>query len=210
MKKLQLISVIPFLIIILSLPLLYGCDDDNDDDLNTNITNQILTESDSEALLFMLEEEKLARDTYMYLNDLWSINLFANIKNSEQSHMNAIENLLVKYNVAYTILPIGEFGNQDLQGFYDQFVIDGAVSSANALQIGGTIEDLDIIDLQDNIDATLNTDLITIFKRLQCGSRNHLRSFVSAIESNGNTYIPQFLTQEAYDDIINGSQEQCN
>jgi hypothetical protein len=190
-----------------SLTFLNSCtDDDNDNE----IVNQTITESDKAALIFMLEEEKLARDTYTYLNGLWFINQFANIKNSEQTHMNAVENLLIQYNLDYTILPVGEFENQDLQNLYNQFVIDGAVNTANALQIGATIEDLDIVDLQSNLDATTNTDVILVFEMLQCGSRNHLRSFISTIEISGSTYVPQFLTQEEFNLIINSNNEQCN
>jgi hypothetical protein len=209
MRKLQLTRVFPILIFTMLLALVSSCDDDNDD-FKKNLTDQTLTESDKDALLFMLEEEKLARDTYIYLNDLWSLNTFDNIKNSEQSHMNAVENLLNQYDIDYAILDIGEFANQDLQNFYNQFVIDGAVSSADALQIGATIEDLDIVDLQDNINATSNTAIISVFEKLQCGSRNHLRSFVSSIKADGNSYTPQYLTQEAFDSIIAGSHEQCN
>ncbi len=212
MKKSQ--SIRTFLMVVLSVLVtsFYSCSDDNDETFKgkNNFTNTNLTESDTAALLFMLEEEKLARDTYIYLNDLWSINQFANIQNSEQSHMNAIENQLIINNIEYTILPHGEFENQDLQELYNQFETDGAVSSANAFQIGATIEDLDIVDLQDYIDSTLNTTLISIFRKLQCGSRNHLRSFVTGIENIGETYTPQFLTQTDFDTIIAGTQESCN
>lgn len=208
MKKSPFIRVISFLILAISLVFLLACDDDND--VNIVITDQTLIESDKTALLFMLEEEKLARDTYMYLDDLWSINQFANIKNSEQTHMNAIEDLLIQNNIEYTILSLGEFENQALQDFYNQFVIDGAVNQANALQIGATIEDLDIVDLQDYMNATTNTSLINVFISLQCGSRNHLRSFVLGIENEGNTYTPQFLSEYDYNVIISDSNEQCN
>lgn len=209
MKKSPLFRVITVLIVIIPLSFIYSCS--NDDDVNSSNENEAITEVQDElALLFMLEEEKLARDTYTYLNGLWSANQFSSIKSSEQNHMNKIENLLIKNNIAYSILTAGEFANQDLQNLYDQFIIDGAVSKANALQIGATIEDLDIVDLQDYIDQTSNATLKSVFKSLKCGSRNHLRSFVSGIENEGGTYIPQFLTQDDYDVIIAGSQEQCN
>ena len=211
MKNLKFKSVLPFILLSLSLSVLYACDDNNDDEaINEAVLNQTLTQTDKDALLFMLEEEKLARDTYMYLNNLWSVNQFANIKNSEQTHMNAIENLLIQYNVEYTILPEGEFANTDLQNLYNQFVIDGNVSVANALQIGATIEDLDIVDLEERLALTSNTAIISVFQSLQCGSRNHLRSFVFGIENGGNTYTPQYLTQEDYNTILEGSHEQCN
>jgi hypothetical protein len=207
MKKLQLFRAVPLLVFIMSLTFLSSCtDDDNDNE----IVNQTITASDKSALIFMLEEEKLARDTYAYLDGLWSVNQFANIKNSEQTHMNAVENLLIQYNLDYTILPIGEFANQDLQNLYNQFLIDGAVNTANAFQIGATIEDLDIVDLQSNLDATTNSAIISVFEMLQCGSRNHLRSFISTIELSGSTYVPQFLTQEEFNLIINSNNEQCN
>lgn len=211
MKKFSITSVLVIIIMTMSLSFLYACDSDNDNNNpNNNVLNQTLTDADKEALLFMLEEEKLARDTYIFLNNKWALNQFANIKNSEQMHMDAVENLLIQYNVEYTILPEGQFENQTLQNFYNQFIVDGAVSQANALQIGATIEDLDIVDLVDYINATSNTALINVFESLQCGSRNHLRSFVFGIENAGNTYTPQFLSQEDYDAIIAGTHEQCN
>lgn len=185
-----------------------SCDDNEN---NNTVSNTIsLTEEEKVGLLFMLEEEKLARDTYIYMNNLWSLNQFNNIKNSEQTHMNAIKTILDQNNIDYTILPEGQFENENLQNLYNQFVIDGQVSSSNALQIGATIEDLDIVDLEDYINESTNQVLISTYQSLQCGSRNHLRSFVSAINTNESIYIPQFLTVEEYDNILNGSHEQCN
>jgi hypothetical protein len=185
-----------------------SCDDNESN--NTVSYTISLTEEEKVGLLFMLEEEKLARDTYIYMNNLWSMNQFDNIKNSEQTHMNAIKTILDQNNIDYTILPEGQFDNENLQNLYNQFVIDGQVSSSNALQIGATIEDLDIVDLEDYINESTNQVLISTYQSLQCGSRNHLRSFVSAINNNESIYIPQFLTIEEYENILNGSHEQCN
>ena len=186
---------------------LFSCN--NDDSSVADVDNTNLTNEDSAALLFMLEEEKLARDTYTYLEDLWEINQFSNIKKSEQSHMNAVIGLLDQYNISYTLLSYGEFNNPDIQKLYDQFIDYGSENEANALEVGANIEDLDIVDLANYIDATTNSAITNVFESLQCGSRNHLRSFVSAIELSGNTYEPQYLTQEDYTLIINDSREQC-
>ena len=184
----------------------------NDDEANTSL-NELesinLSTEDANALLFMLEEEKLARDTYAYLDDLYGINQFSNIKLSEQSHMNAVAKLLDQYNIDYAILPYGEFENQEMQDFYDQFVEKGQIDAMNALEVGATIEDLDIVDLDEFIEATSNTSIISVFESLQCGSRNHLRSFVSVIENANETYDPQFLSIEAYNEIIEDTNEKC-
>ena len=199
-------KITQLLIIILLASFTNACTTNDLDDAITSVLEQ----KDKESLLFMLEEEKLARDTYTYLGDLWSINQFANIKKSEQSHMDAISNLLRKNNVEHSILPSGVFANQDLQKLYDQFVIDGAISASKALQIGATIEDLDIVDLEKYKKETTNSTIIAVYNKLLCGSRNHLRSFVKTITTNADTYTPQYLTQAEYNSIINGTQEQCN
>ncbi|MBO0331163.1 DUF2202 domain-containing protein [[Muricauda] lutisoli] len=213
-----------FIMILLVSLMIFGCSDSNDDPFDPQIENSIdddtnddvsddvstLTVDDEDALLFMLEEEKLARDTYKFLNEYWGMVQFENIMQSEQSHMDAVETLLVAYDIEYEILEDGVFENEDLQNWYDTFVQDGIVDEVAALTVGATIEDLDIVDLEEHIKATSNMDIADVFSSLQCGSRNHLRSFVQSIENLGETYTPQFLTQEEYETILDGSHEQCN
>ena len=188
---------------------LMSCENDVTDISLDNQKNTAFSLEDQEALLFMLEEEKLARDTYIYLDELWGINQFANIQISEQSHLNAVADLLDSFDIDYAIQPEGEFANQEIQNLYDEFITDGTLSMTQALEVGATIEDLDIVDLQNYINATSNTAIISVFESLQCGSRNHLRSFVFALENTGNTYAPQFLTVEEYELIVSNSNEQC-
>lgn len=192
---------------ILSVVLLASCNTNDEQEvqsLDYNVTNE-----DKQALLFMLEEEKLARDTYSFLYTKWGINQFNNIKDSEQSHMDAIINLLQAYNVPYTLLPEGQFSVPALQDYYNLFVTNGSISSANALQIGATIEDLDIVDLEDYMNDTQNTSIISVFEKLQCGSRNHIRSFVKTITTSGATYTPLFLTVTEYNAILTTANEKC-
>ncbi len=196
-----------------------GCSEDSDAAFEIDLSQDdtvglqdtiTISQKDADALLFMLEEEKLARDTYEYLDTTWGLNQFANIKKSEQTHMDAIENLLKQSNTTYTILEYGVFSNSDLQAFYDKFKVDGAKSVVDALQIGATIEDLDIKDLEDYVLETNNAQIINVYQSLQCGSRNHLRSFMKGLDKNGGTYTPQFITLDEFNSIVNSSNEQCN
>ena len=144
----KLFSQIRINLFIFGLPLLlavFSCN--NGDSSVADLNNTNLTNDDNAALLFMLEEEKLARDTYTYLEDLWEINQFSNIKKSEQSHMNAVIGLLDQYDISYTLLSYGEFNNPEIQKLYDQFIDYGSENKANALEVGANIEDLDIVDL---------------------------------------------------------------
>ncbi len=183
----------------------------NEDDNVNNITNvAIITEDESSGLLFMMEEEKLARDTYQYLFSIWNHNTFENIKNSEQKHMNSVIDLLVLFNIDHTVLPEGKFENQELQNLYNQFVEDGQQNLLEALKIGATIEDLDIVDLDNYKNQTTNTNILSVYQKLQCGSRNHLRAYVTTIINNGGTYLPQFLSLDDFNEIINSNHENCN
>ena len=108
-----------------------SCENDETDITLDNQQNTALTAislEDQEALLFMLEEEKLARDTYIYLDELWGINQFSNIQISEQSHLNAVANLLDAFDIDYAIKPEGVFTNQEIQKLYDEFIAKGSLN----------------------------------------------------------------------------------
>ena len=59
---------------------------------------ETLSADEQADLLFMREEEKLARDTYLTFYEQYeTLTVFSNIASSEQMHMNAILKLLKKY-----------------------------------------------------------------------------------------------------------------
>lgn len=170
-----------------------------------------LSVADQEALQFMFEEEKLARDVYLTLGELWTdAQQLQMIPNSEQTHMDAIADLMTIYEIPFEELDRGEFNNADLKALYDDLVAQGSASKLAAFTVGATVEDLDIVDLQEYMDATEEAALIAVYDNLQCGSRNHLRAFMTGITGQGGTYTPQFLTQEEFDAILAGEHEQCN
>ena len=80
-----------------------------------------LSQAEIDGLMFMREEEKLARDVYLALYEYWNISIFNNIANSESTHMEAVLTLLKKYDLTDPASnKRGEFVNSDLQNLYDQ------------------------------------------------------------------------------------------
>ena len=77
----------------------------------------------------------------------------------------------------------------------------------DALVVGATVEEVDIIDLKEAISNTDKADIKTVYENLMKGSRNHLRSFVSNMKSRGYSYSPQYLNQEEFDEIVNSQIE---
>ena len=159
-----------------------------------------LSQAEKDALLYMREEEKLARDVYTAMAAEWDLPLFANIAESEQTHMDSVLDLLNRYEVTdpASSQP-GVFTNPDLQALYDQLVKQGSVSLIEAVKVGGAIEEIDILDLQERIAQTDQEDIRVVFENLLQGSYNHLNAFSSTYEvQSGETYQPQYMTGEEY------------
>jgi len=160
-------------------------------------------------LLFMREEEKLARDVYLALYAQWGIPVFQNIAASEQVHMDAILDLINQYGLQDPAAGTenGEFTDPTLQGLYDELTTTGSQSLVDALYVGATIEEIDILDLQGSLAQTANSDIVSVYQSLLAGSENHLRAFVSSWErQNGETYQPQYLRPDEYAEIMLSSQ----
>jgi len=165
---------------------------------------------EEQAILFMREEEKLARDAYNLFYELWEQKIFSNIASAEKTHMDAMLLLIDRYQLTD---PIGDddemgiFEDSELQNLYDILTTMGEYSMVDALSVGAEIEEVDLLDLEIRYQQSDNQDIHFMFDELMKGSRNHLRSFVSNLEKQGVIYEPRHLTQEAYDAIINTPME---
>ncbi|MBK1694612.1 hypothetical protein CKO09_07660 [Chromatium weissei] len=170
-----------------------------------------LSATEAATLLFMREEERVARDVYLQFDTLWAAAPpFAGIAQSEQKHMDAIKTQIDRYGLTDPSDPTlnGVFANTTLQELYDSLILKGEATLLAALNVGALIEEVDIADLEDAIAATENTDLEQVYENLLRGSRNHLRAFVAEIErQGGDAYIAQHLTQEAVNDIVTTPME---
>jgi len=169
-----------------------------------------LTDVELEMLHYMMEEEKLAYDVYVTLFDLHGITIFNTISKSEQSHIDAVNKLLVKYNITNTASnTVGVYTIEHIQELYDALIAKGSLSVVDALTVGATIEDVDIYDLEDYLSKTSNANIQSVFEFLNCGSRNHMRGFIGQLEAQGANYSPQYITQEHFDEIIEAGHEAC-
>ncbi len=196
-----LVTVIVFLAITV------GCTNDNNEN---SIIDIVLTQDEINDLLFLREEEKLARDVYLYSYDKYGTIVFNNIASSESSHMNSVLILLNKYNIEDPILENrGEFRNTTLQKIYNDLIELSDISLLEALRVGNIIEDMDIKDLTLNESRTEKIDLLSLYDFLKCGSQNHLRNFNNQLISNGGNYVPEYLTQIAFETIVNSTNEWC-
>lgn len=169
-----------------------------------------LTELEKNDLLFLREEEKLARDIYIYAYTKYQNTVFNSISQSEQKHMDNVLSILNQYSITDPAsTQIGVFNNAALQSLYNQLKSQVDISASESLKVGATIEELDINDIDDFIANTSNSQLLNMYEKLNCGSKNHIRSFTSQIISSGNVFVPQYITVQEYNTILNSPSGSC-
>ena len=199
-------------------PLLTACGGDDDSTTATTDptlpppTISTLSAEEIAGLKFMREEEKLAHDVYVALYALYgNDDIFYRISLSETTHTEAILALLVKYGIPDPAAgkPAGVFEDPDLQALYDTLIAMGSASHIEALKVGALIEETDIRDINAKKAVTDEADILTVYNSLLCGSQDHLRAFNSQLLALGVIYVPQVITQAAWDSIVGTPAGTC-
>jgi len=211
MKK--LITVLSILILLISVPAYLFAEGTVETTQQTEPVQQEtasivvptdLSQEEYDGLLLMREEEKLARDVYLELSDIWGVRVFSNIAGSEQTHMDAVLTVMETYHMVDPIQDDsrGIFTNPELADLYEQLIEKGSNSLTDAFTVGAIIEDLDIKDLRVLLSKTENAVIIRVYENLEKGSENHMRAFIRQIENNRSSYEAQFITAEELAEIL--------
>ncbi len=184
----------------------------NDNALKTlDLATGAITPEQSQWLVFMREEEKLARDLYLAFSKDFNQPVFKNIAKAEQNHMDAVLTVLSAYGIEDPASPDeGIFANADLQALYSTLLAQGKAGLTEALNVGALVEETDILDLAKVYELTAPDDLTALAGALTLGSRNHLRAFVKVLKVNGVVYSPVALSEEEYNAIVTTAWEKGN
>ena len=162
----------------------------------------LLSDEQKYALAYMWNEEKLAKDIYLALNDLYPHQTLYNIATrSEVEHEAAVEALVQKYDINITnlkdyeihyspeelrALGPGKYAVPEVQALYDTLYAKGSQSLQDALEVGCMVEVTDVEDLDRYIEiADGKEDLVTTFEFLRSGSYNHYWAFDRALKNLG-------------------------
>lgn len=168
-----------------------------------------LTPAQVDQLVRMREEEKLAHDVYVTLAQSSGLQIFNNIANAESQHMRAVEQLASRYSSAAAAanLPVGSFSDPQFQALYNSLVAAGNKSPIAAATVGAKIEEMDIKDLQTLLSQNPPQDVSKVLEHLQRASGQHLRAFTMELKRLGGTYMPEFLSSQEYNSILNSDND---
>ncbi|MEZ5448497.1 MAG: DUF2202 domain-containing protein [Thiolinea sp.] len=169
-----------------------------------------LSQNEIDIMVFMREEEKLARDVYLTLHEQWGLPILSNIAGSEQQHTSRIRDLLQTYRIADPVQDdtTGIFQNEELASLYHQLLARGQTSQLDALYTGAFVEETDILDLQQAIAVSTQPAIRQVYNKLLQASRNHLRAFAGQIINRTGSYTAQAMPAAEVDAIINSPREQ--
>jgi len=168
----------------------------------------VLTDEEDNAILYLREEEKLARDLYTAFYDKWGVRTFSQISMSEQNHMDSMKLLVERYGLEDPVLSEpGKFSDEKLQQIFDDLLARGLTSRGESLKVAAMVEDMDIMDFRVEQKKTEKPDLLAIYENLERGSRNHLRAFGRQLSKENIRYEATFLTQEEIDSIMASPNE---
>lgn len=156
----------------------YGYGTGNSFSKQTTVT---LSDADKSALLFMIEEEKMARDVYDALYEQTGIAQFDKISDAEQKHYDTLLKTAAKFGLDTSALSVeaGVFTNTEITELYNTLLASGSVSHDAAVAVGIAIEKTDIADLYAAIDETAVVTLDSVYAKLLGASESHLAAFES-------------------------------
>jgi hypothetical protein len=138
-----------------------------------------ISASTKAQLLYLVEEEKMARDVYAALEAFSISPKFANISGAEQTHMNLVSALLITYGIKNptTGKAAGVFTNKSVASLYKTLVTKGKKSAIDALQVGILVEEKNLATIATLSKTAKKTDIKTTLALLKSGSENHLAAF---------------------------------
>ena len=228
----------PGIAIVVSVALLSGAAVAAKRDFRT-VEPSALDTVEASHLTFMREEEKLARDVYLFFAEMYPDQpTFSQIATqSEQTHTDTLRDKLADYglpdpNPTANDLPAsqGVFSGEEwgwyFTGKYAELTAAGSDNELGALFVGALIEELDMRDIAVcpvvmmeagypepcGLEYTDESAMINTYSALINGSENHLRAFVGQIEAvigEGN-YEAQYLSQWEVDAILGRTEDEVS
>ena len=163
-----------------------------------------LTNAEKRALIFMYQEEKLAKDVYLEVSKMYpNLRTFPHIYKAEIMHEKSVANVLRHYNIPLPLRSevVGQFRNVKLQRLYNFLIEKAKKSVKDALEVGIMVEVTDVEDLDKYLKVAKSPDVVALFKFLRAGSYNHYNAFnrelrmvtgKSACELMGNRWCQNY------------------
>lgn len=142
---------------------------------NKSDRTSVLTEEQKDMLFFIYQEEKVARDVYMTLGQMYNNeSTFGLMKMTEEKHLDCARRLCDIYGVDTSSVDesvIGAFESPLLKMLYDTYIEKGRSSLRDALEMAEFIGASDL-DMIEHASVGMPSDVVSVYEKLKKGSLN--------------------------------------
>ncbi len=166
--------------------------------LATATTPVALGTAAQSALLFQIDEERMARELYTAFAEKWGLRPFQHIPQAEARHESILRQLATRAGLTVPAAVAGRFAAAEVQQRYDALLALGLESADSALRAGAFVEEQDIADLRALLATSDSAELKQIVAALEQASGHHLGAFVRLLTARGVTYTPQVLAPDDF------------
>lgn len=161
-----------------------------------------LNDAARNALLFQIDEERMARELYEAFGKKHALSVFTNISSSEARHEAMFLAIAKRAGVTPPASTPGIFTSKEVQSRYDALLKLGLETPEAALRASAFVEEQDIVDLRDLAKATDQADLRLAATNQERASGHHLAAFVRNLQARGGTYQAQALSADEVSALI--------
>jgi len=161
--------------------------------------------SKENAVLYLIEQEKLARDLYGVLDTIWVTDVFNRMANKELQHMDKLSAVAAEFMIDvpnhFNEYKPGQFVNEDLRNLYIDLLFNANFSLEDAYRACANLEERKIMNLRTALKEP-NFDLeTTTYKTLLIGSEDNLKFFVRALVEMNSGYVPILMNKSEFETI---------
>ncbi|MFB6226179.1 MAG: DUF2202 domain-containing protein [Candidatus Paceibacteria bacterium] len=155
-------------------------------------------------LIYLIEEEKVARDLSYKFSQKYDEKIFTEVYKAENTHLKAVQRFIRNYKLDDPTSKngVGEFKNPQLQKIYDEKLSSGKENKNKAYQSLLWVLEKNINDININKDSTDKDDILFVYNNLIRSSKNHIRAIDSLLSKEGGSYSPEHLSKAKYESII--------
>lgn len=148
--------------------------------ININPSIEMLTEDQKDMLYFIYQAEKVSRDIYMTLDNIYKDeNTFSFMLFSGQRHLDCARELCDTYGVERSQIDeesVGKFESKILQTVYDACAEKGKRSIYDALEVAEFIKATEIKDLE-YASVGMPSFVVNVYENIKKRNLRHLDAF---------------------------------
>lgn len=167
-----------------------------------------LSINEVQSLIRVVWAEKLLHDLAYELGERYDLVYMKDIARSEQTHLDAMNSLFVRYELSSRLVGYsrGEYGDAAMKTYYDSLLLKAMESESLALvqMQRGLESDLEILESDRGLID--NKDVGLVYDNLMRGTRNHMRVLHRKMVAMGAKYEPTMVKAD-YLELVNSPSE---